>query len=107
MLRSLLCPVDLSEHSGHALRWAAVFATRFQSRLTVLSVVEPLLAEAARNRFGRDVATADTEHALQDFVAAATPERGAPALQTTLQVQVGNPADVIVEAAGPTPWTSS
>lgn len=99
MLRSVLCPVDLSEHSRLAVRWAAVFATRFQSRLTVLSVVEPLLADAAKNRFGRDVATADTEHALQEFVAAARPESGASPSQTILQVQVGNPADVIVETA--------
>jgi nucleotide-binding universal stress UspA family protein len=67
--------------------------------LTVLSVVEPLLAEAAKNRFGHDVATSDTEQALQKLVAAARPQRGASALQTTLRVRVGNPADVIVETA--------
>ena len=70
MLRSILSPVDFSEHSRHALRWAGAFAARFQSRLTVISVVDPLLAEAARIRLGQDLAKAETEPALREFVAA-------------------------------------
>ena len=68
--RSILSPVDFSEHSRHALRWAGAFAARFQSRLTVISVVDPLLAEAARIRLGLDLAKAETEPALREFVAA-------------------------------------
>ena len=54
-LRSLLCPVDFSEQSGHALRWAKTLARRTKGRLTVLSAVDPLLAEAARLRFSLDL----------------------------------------------------
>lgn len=99
MTRSILCPVDLSEHSRYALRWAAVFATRIQSRLTVLSAVEPLLAQAAQSRFGQDVATSDTQRALEEFVATTWPDSSASASHTTLRVQVGNPADIILETA--------
>ena len=67
--RSILYPVDFSEQSRHALRWAAAFAARFGSRLTVVSVVDPLLAEAARVRLGQDLATEETEPALREFVA--------------------------------------
>jgi len=67
--RSILSPVDFSEQSRHALRWAAAFAARFGSRLTVVSVVDPLLAEAARVRLGQDLATEETEPALREFVA--------------------------------------
>ena len=67
--RSILNPVDFSEQSRHALRWAAAFAARFGSRLTVVSVVDPLLAEAARVRLGQDLAKEETEPALREFVA--------------------------------------
>jgi nucleotide-binding universal stress UspA family protein len=67
-VQSILCAVDFSEQSRDALRWAATFAVRFQSRLTVLTVVEPLLAEAARIRLGQDLVKT-TDGALREFVA--------------------------------------
>jgi nucleotide-binding universal stress UspA family protein len=70
MLRSILTAVDFSEHSRHALRWAGAVAARFRSRLTVISVVDPLLAEAARIRLDQDLAKTETETALREFVAA-------------------------------------
>ena len=99
MLSSILSPVDFSEHSRHALRWAGAFAARFQSRLTVISVVDPLLAEAARIRLGQDLAKAETEPALREFVAATwSGVAGAPA-QTVLKTMIGEPAAAILEAA--------
>jgi nucleotide-binding universal stress UspA family protein len=95
-LRALLSAVDFSEQSRHALRWAGLFATRFQSRLTVLSVVEPLLAEAARTRFGQDLKT-ETEPALRKFVAATWP--GGTVWETKFKTAVGEPATVIAETA--------
>jgi nucleotide-binding universal stress UspA family protein len=44
---SILCPVDFSEASAGALRYAAVVANHFAARLIVLSVEDPLLTEAA------------------------------------------------------------
>ncbi|HLG55578.1 MAG TPA: universal stress protein [Vicinamibacterales bacterium] len=61
MLRSVLCPVDFSDQSLHALRWAVALAAQNQSRLIVLTAIEPLLAEAARARLGLDLAKADTQ----------------------------------------------
>lgn len=98
-LRSLLCPVDFSEQSGHALRWAKVLARRTGGRLTVVNAVEPLLAEAAKLRFGRDLVHAETEPALRQF-AAETWSDGIPnAANVSFDVRVGNPADVILAAA--------
>ena len=83
--RSILSPVDFSEQSRHALRWAAALAARFGSRLTVVSVVDPLLAEAARVRLGQDLAKQETEPALREFAAAtwtsATPATNADRVQ--------------------------
>ena len=69
-LRGILCPVDFSEPSRHALRWAGALAARHRSRLLVLNVVDPLLADAARMRFGLDLAKAEIEPELREFVGA-------------------------------------
>ena len=99
MLRSILSPVDFSEHSRHALRWAGAFAARFQSRLTVISVVDPLLAEAARIRLGQDLAKAETEPALREFVAATWSGGAGAPVQTVFKTVIGEPANAILEAA--------
>ena len=51
MFRSILCAVDFSEQSRHALRWADRLCGS-DGRLIVVSVVDPLLSGAARTRFG-------------------------------------------------------
>jgi nucleotide-binding universal stress UspA family protein len=97
-MRSILSAVDFSEQSRRALRWAGVFAAKFQSRMTVISVVDPLLAEAARIRLGVDLAATESEPALREFVAATWPN-GAPATQLILKTPVGESATAILETA--------
>jgi nucleotide-binding universal stress UspA family protein len=43
---TVLCPIDFSEASAGALRYAAAIATHIQAKLIVLSVEDPLLTEA-------------------------------------------------------------
>ena len=95
--RSILCPVDFSDQSRLALRWAALFARRPGGRVTVLTVVEPLLAEAARVRLGMDLANDETGPELREFVAASLPEGAAEHVR--LDVAVGRPAETIVATA--------
>lgn len=97
--RSILSAVDFSEHSRHALRWAEAFAARFQSRLTVISVVDPLLAEAAKIRLGRDLAETETEPALREFVGATWSGGAGPAAPTVFKTLTGKPAEAILQAA--------
>jgi nucleotide-binding universal stress UspA family protein len=92
-LKSVLCPVDFSEQSRHALRWAAAFAVRFHSTLRVVNVVLPLLEEAARIRLGRDLAETDTHAALREFVAATLPD------EVDVRTFVGDPATAILQTA--------
>src|SRR4051812_11332234 len=99
VLRSILCPVDFSEPSRQALRWAAALAVRTKARVTVLSAVGPLLAEAARLRLGLDLANAETEPALRQFVAATWRNDSARATDVSFDVRVGHPADVILDIA--------
>jgi nucleotide-binding universal stress UspA family protein len=73
-VRSILCPVDLSEQSRQALLWASAIAQRRGGELTVLSVVEPLLAQAAGIRLGVDLTRTEAEPALREFVDATLPQ---------------------------------
>lgn len=41
-LSKILCPVDFSEYSKHALTYAVALATQFHSKLTLVHVVEPI-----------------------------------------------------------------
>ena len=98
-LRSILCPVDFSDESQDALRWAVALAARHQSRLTVLTAVDPLLEAAAKMRLGLDLVKTETEPALREFAKAALPETGPWAPPTGFDVRVGDPTEVVLEAA--------
>jgi nucleotide-binding universal stress UspA family protein len=97
-LPSILCAVDFSEQSRHALRWAGEIAAGRQSRVIVLSVVDPLLAEAAKARLGQDLSQTETEPALREFVAA-TWRDGDPPPRMTLTTRVGEAAPTILDTA--------
>ena len=75
-----------------------IFAGTLESVLDSQGV-DPLLAEAARIRLGQDLAKAETEPALREFVAATwSGGAGAPA-QTVFKTLIGEPANAILEAA--------
>jgi nucleotide-binding universal stress UspA family protein len=98
-LRSILCSVDFSDQSQQALRWALALASRHESRITVITAVEPLLASAAKMRLGTDLARTETVPALQEFVAAVVPKGTAWASPPALLVKVGDAPEVILESA--------
>jgi nucleotide-binding universal stress UspA family protein len=98
-LRSIVSPVDFSEPSRLALRWATAFAARFGSRLTVVSVVDPLLEEAARVRLGQDLAKQEIEPALREFVASTSPTGTSAPAQTVFRTAIGDAVSSILEMA--------
>lgn len=98
-LRSVLCPVDFSDHSRRALSWGVAFASRYHCRLTVLTAVDPLLAEAARVRLKLDLLQSETEPALREFVKAVVPDGAAWAPGIAFDVRVGDPSNAILDAA--------
>jgi nucleotide-binding universal stress UspA family protein len=97
--RSLLCPVDFSEQSRHALSWAAAIAQRRSGQVTVLSVVEPLLAQAARIRLNVDLVQTEVEPELRQFVEATLPEPVRQATHLRIEVTTGEPSEAILLAA--------
>jgi universal stress protein A len=98
-VRSILCPVDFSEPSRQALLWAATIAQRRGGELTVVSVVEPLLAQAAGIRLHVDLAQADVEPALREFVDATLPESERQASHVRTEVTVGDPSEATLQTA--------
>jgi universal stress protein A len=97
-LRSILCPVDFSEQSRDALRWALALAVRHSGRVTVLTAVDPLLAQTARIRFGLDLLT-QARPALRTFVSDTLPHEAPWAPPITYDARVGHAPDVILDTA--------
>jgi universal stress protein A len=98
-VHSVLCPVDFSEQSRQALLWASAITQDRGGRLTVLSVVEPLLVEAARIRLGVDLVGTDVEPALRAFVEATLPESVREAARVRMEVTAGAPSEAILHTA--------
>jgi nucleotide-binding universal stress UspA family protein len=80
--RSVLCPVDFSERSRLALRYADAIARRASARLTVLYVNDPLLIAAAAAALHDRHFVERSRRQLQAFVDATLGSR--PRVQTCL-----------------------
>ncbi len=97
-LRTILCPIDFSDQSRHALRWADALARRHRSRLVVLTAVDPLLADAAKVRLSLDLAATEVEPALREFARTTWKDETRDG-DTVFYARVGDAADVILDAA--------
>jgi nucleotide-binding universal stress UspA family protein len=96
---SVLCPVDFSESSRGALRYAAAIAAHFGSPLTLLAVNDPLLVEAAELTGGHSQLTDDTRREMEKFKRQAL-GTGAEALRDVhLEIASGKPAPEILRVA--------
>ena len=96
---SILCPVDFSDASAGALRYAAAVATHFGTRLIVLTVEDPVLTEALDLGTGI-MWTAD--HSKKELAQFAAKTFGAgPPVGASLEyeVAVGKPASEILRVA--------
>lgn len=41
--KHILCPIDFSDYSDYAMRYAALLASKFEAKLTLLHVVAPMM----------------------------------------------------------------
>jgi nucleotide-binding universal stress UspA family protein len=88
--RSILCPVDFSQHAAEALRHAATIAERAGARLTVAWIADPLLAQAAAVHV-LEPRGVQARTDLREFVAESL-SAGAPARpEAELELRVGTP----------------
>jgi nucleotide-binding universal stress UspA family protein len=94
---TVICPVDFSEPSRSALRYAAAIAEHFGARCIVLTVDDPLLESVAAST-GRVSLTDETREELRQFIADTLGHT--PGFTTIdLRVAVGKPAPEILATA--------
>jgi nucleotide-binding universal stress UspA family protein len=97
---SVLCPIDFSEHSRLALRYAAQIAVRSGARLTVLYVNDPLLhAAAAAADYDVDAMAQHTARELTSFVRRSLSAAVCQATSVRCEEALGRPAREIVKRA--------
>ena len=96
---SILCPVDFSDASRGALRYAAAIARHFGARLITLTVENPLLTEALDLGTGIAWTPEDSRRELVKFVAGTFDRRSTAPMILEHEVAVGKPADEILRIA--------
>ena len=98
IFRSILCPIDFSNNSRAALRYAAMLARLSDAHLLVLYINDPLLATAAATRPDAEAILNSTENDLRRFVSTAV-SKPTPPIPATLLTVAGKPAQEILKAA--------
>ena len=93
---SVLCPIDFSNPSRAALRYASAIAERFRTSLTLLTVNDPLLAEASEMRAGPDWLPQDSERELRRFFEQTFEHRTLFPVDVQVVVTTGHPAQEIL-----------
>lgn len=94
VFRSILCPIDFSDQSASALRYAAALARRGGGRLTALFVVDPRLIDAAASAYDERGLVRASRAQLERFVSASV-SRGAAA-DVRCITSLGKPAEQIL-----------
>ena len=96
--QSVLCPVDFSEHSRQALRYAEAMAVKSGGTVTVTYANDPLLVAAAAAALHDRLVAKRSLKELQAFVDE-TLATSRKRLRLTCQVSIGSPPDQILKAA--------
>jgi nucleotide-binding universal stress UspA family protein len=92
----VLCPVDFSDASRVALANAAAVAGRFRARLRVMTVEDPLIAEAVDLGTGTRWTPGGTRGELEQFTADAVGPDVLGPIELEYDVAVGKPAAEIL-----------
>lgn len=100
-IRRILCPVDFSDTSHHALEHAAALAGWYESRLTVLHVIAPAFFEppVLFADFAGPVPSAEDRAYLAERVRSWAAAASPPGLAVETLLQQGPPARRILEYA--------
>jgi nucleotide-binding universal stress UspA family protein len=96
---SILCPIDYSDASAAALRYAAAIAEHFVTRLIVLSVEDPLLTTAMNLETGVAWTREASEKEMANFVSTAFGEHSAALTMCEYEAAIGKPAVEILRVA--------
>ena len=99
MSPTILCPVDFSEGSHAALRYAAAIASHFRARLLLLSVEDPLLTEAVGLGTGVGWDPDETRRSLLKAAEQVVDLTSPLHVEVECEVAVGKPAEEILRVS--------
>jgi nucleotide-binding universal stress UspA family protein len=99
---TVLCPVDFSEASRAALRYAAAIAEHFRAKLILLTVEDPLLTEALDLGAGVVWDPEVTRKELRKLAAKVFDPAPPIGVTVVYEVAIGKPAEEILRVAGTT-----
>lgn len=103
MLNRVLCPIDFSDGSTHAIEQATAIAEWYKARLTILHVYHPMFVPVpGLPPPGNRVPEVELERVRCQVAACAQPALAAGTAVEVL-VEVGRPASVILERAASLP----
>ena len=97
--QSVLCPIDFSESSRGALRYAGTIAAHVGARLTLLAVNDPLLQEAAELTGGQAHLVDDTIREMERFYRQSLGHRATEVRDVQFEVASGKPAPEILRVS--------
>ena len=95
LIRTILCPVDFSEHSRQALAYAAALTARNKASLIVIFVEDPLLAAAAAATHNEKAMIEKGRMEIRRLVERTVKPYGLPIESVTLDIAVGRPHEKI------------
>ncbi len=96
MFTSILCPVDFSPHSERALSHALDLAALTGAHLTIVTVVDPFLAQASNAAGKGDALTAQTQEEIQNLLGRISTARGRLPEAPGIAVLYGTAAEEIL-----------
>ena len=96
---SVLCPIDFSESSRGALRYARAIAAHFAARLTVIAVDDPILGEAAALSAADVPVSEDTAREIDRFVHQTFKDIRRDGIDLRCEVATGKPAAEILRVS--------
>ena len=96
---TVLCPIDFSDGSRAALRYAVTIAEHFRAKMELLAVEDPLLTEAFDLGTGVVFDPEATRNELRKFAAKVLGPDPPAGLELEYQVAVGKPADEILRVS--------
>jgi nucleotide-binding universal stress UspA family protein len=99
LFKTVLCPIDFSEHSRQALAYAALLASRSKGRLVVIFVEDPLLAAAAAVAYDERALKDKALKELRRVVERTIRPLGVPMSSVTIDVAMGKPHQEIAWTA--------
>jgi nucleotide-binding universal stress UspA family protein len=94
---SILCPVDFSEHSERALRYAIDLAALSGAHLTIMTAVDPFLDAASSAAGHGEALMRQTQDEMQQLLKRISGSRGRLREAPGIAVVKGNPGEEILK----------